>query len=75
MIAWRMLLITYRLVGPYWFAPWRSPLLRWRMETYGLADAQGNMLSAQAITPTQFLAFCWTHRRALGAFLRWSATL
>ncbi len=70
-----MTLTACRLVGPYWYAPWRSPLLRWRMETYGVTDAQGRLLSAHDITPQRFLAFCWTNRRQLLHFLRWAATL
>jgi hypothetical protein len=67
--------IACRLVGRYWYAPWRSPVLRWRMETYGITDAQGVLLRAEEITARRFVVFCWTHRRILGAFLAWAAEL
>ena len=70
----RLLLTLCRLVGPYWYAPWRSPLLRWRLETYGIVDAQGRALSAADITPGRFLRFSWMHRRSLRHFLQWSVT-
>ena len=69
-----MLVTACRLAGPYWYAPWRSPLLRWRLETYGVTDEQGRLLSAGEITPRRFLALCWLHRRALWHFLQWSAS-
>ena len=71
----RMLGVACRLAGPYWCAPWKSPLLRWRMETYGITDEQGRLLSAAQITPRRFLQFCWTERRALRRFLQWAAAL
>ena len=71
----RVFMTVCRLTGPYWCAPWRSPLLRWRMETYGITDEQGRLLSAAHITPGRFLRFCWQHRADLTRFLRWSATL
>ena len=70
-----MLRVMCRLVGPYWYAPWRSPLLRWRMETYGITDDGGHLLHAADITPGRFFQFSWTHRYALCRFLHWAATL
>ena len=49
----------------YRFAPWRSPYLRWRIETYW-------GLHADEITPRVFLNFMWTHRREMLRFLRWT---
>ena len=71
----RMITIALRLAGPYWLAPWRSPLLRWRMETYGMQDARGRLLQAADITPARFRRFVVTHYRILWAFLRWAARL
>ena len=49
----------------YRLAPWRSPYLRWRMETYW-------GLHAEAITLGDFLRFLWRQRRELLRFLEWS---
>ena len=75
MIWFRMGLIACRLAWPFLLRPWRSPLLRWRMETYGLQDAHGRLLHAEEITPAQFLGFTLRHRGALMRFLRWAASL
>jgi len=75
MLWFRMVWVAWRLAWPNLLAPWRSPLLRWRMETYGIQDAQGRLLHADEITPARFLAFSVRHRRALLRFLRWAALL
>ena len=76
MMMWfRMLLIAFRLAWPYWLTPWRSPLLRWRIETYGITDEQNRLLHASDITPRRFLAFCLHRRSALARFLHWAASL
>ena len=67
--------VALRLAGPYVLTPWRSPLLRWRMETYGLCDTTGRPLYADAISPAQFFRFVLTHRWELLRFLRWAASL
>lgn len=75
-MAWyRMVRAAIRLCGPFLLVPWRSPLLRWRMETYGCQDERGRLLHADEITPRRFAAFAVRHRRALGRFLRWAADL
>ena len=71
----RMLWVAWRLVWPDVLRPWRSPLARWRMETYGVCDAQGCLLHADAITPRCFFGFLLRNRAALHRFLRWAATL
>jgi hypothetical protein len=76
MFMWfRMILTAARLAWPHLLAPWRSPLLRWRMETYGLCDARGHMLHAADITPARFFQFVSINRVALLRFLRWAARL
>ena len=75
MVWWRMLLVFQRLTGPYVLTPWRSPLLRWRMETYGLYGADGRLLHADRMTPGQFFQFLLRQRRPLCRFLRWAALL
>jgi len=48
--------------------PWRSPYLRWRIETYW-------GLHADRITPAEFRAFLWNHRGELLRYLRWAARM
>lgn len=67
--------VAWRLAWPYLLAPWRSPLLRWRMETYGLTDETGRPLHADAITAGHFLKFLIQRRLALLRFLHWAACL
>jgi hypothetical protein len=63
--VWRVL---WRLTRGYRFRPWRSPYLRWRIETYW-------GLHADRITFAQFWRFAWTERRNLVRYLRWAARL
>jgi len=60
-----MLRMLWRLSRGYRLAPWRSPYLRWRIETYW-------GLHADEISFGQFLAFAWRHRRELYRYLRWA---
>ena len=71
----RMATIAIRLARPYLLAPWRSPLLRWRMETYGVTDERGRLLHAEELTASRMLRFSLRHRRELLRFLRWAARL
>lgn len=50
------------------FRPWRSPLVRWRVETY-------SGLPADQVGCRQFLRFAWRQRRELAHFLRWTAEM
>ena len=75
MLWLRMIAVALRLVGPYVLIPWRSPLLRWRMETYGILGADGRLLLADQITPSDALRFTVHRHRQLGRFLRWAACL
>jgi hypothetical protein len=52
----------------YRLAPWRSPYLRWRIETY-----QG--LHAERIGFREFAHFAWSHRHDLMRFLRWTSRM
>jgi hypothetical protein len=49
----------------YRLTPWRSPYLRWRIETYW-------GIHAETITFRDFWHFVWHHRRELHRFLRWA---
>ena len=60
-----MIGVLWRLTRGYRLTPWRSPYLRWRMETYW-------GLHADEITFPQFWKFAWTQRRELLRYLRWA---
>ena len=50
----------------YRLAPWKSPYLRWRMETFfGSAAAD--------LTGGKFLRLMWTERARMRRFLAWVA--
>lgn len=49
----------------YRLTPWRSPYLRWRIETYW-------GLHAERIGFREFWSFVWTRRRELFRFLEWA---
>ena len=48
--------------------PWRSPYLRWRIETY-----TGH--PAETLTARDVLLFTWRERQQLLRFLRWTAEI
>lgn len=49
----------------YWFAPWKSPYLRWRIETY-------HGTKAQDVDFREFWRFLWAHRNEMMRFLGWA---
>jgi hypothetical protein len=55
----------WRLSKGYRLCPWRSPYLRWRIETYC-------GLHADSISPRDFWRFTWHNRRELVRFLKWA---
>jgi hypothetical protein len=57
--------IAWRLLKGYRLRPWRSPYLKWRMETWSGIEAAG-------VTPVVFLRFSWYHRAELLRYLRWA---
>ena len=71
----RMFVIAWRLSWPYPLTPWRSPLLRWRLETYGVLGDDGRLLHADEFTAGRVLRFALHRRRELMRFLRWAAWL
>jgi hypothetical protein len=48
----------------YRLRPWRSPYLRWRIETY-------SGIPAASIGFTQFWRFVWRERHSLWRYLNW----
>jgi hypothetical protein len=59
-----MLRFLWNASHGYRFRPWKSPYLRWRIETYA-------GLPAESITPRDFWQFVWRERRELLQYLRW----
>lgn len=57
--------MLWRLTRGHRLAPWRSPYLLWRIETY-------SGLHADRIAFRDFWQFAWTHRRALMRYMRWA---
>ena len=60
-----MLRFLWRATRGYRLCPWRSPFLRWRMETYW-------GMPAEKITFAGFWRFIWQRRHDLARFLRWA---
>lgn len=60
-----MLRFLWRSTRGYRLRPWRSPYLRWRMETYW-------GIPAGTIGSADFWSFLWEHRRDLMRFLAWT---
>ncbi len=52
----------------YRFTPWRSPYLRWRLETY-------SGMHAEDITAGLMLRFLWNEKRQFLRFLRWTGEM
>jgi hypothetical protein len=52
----------------YWLHPWRSPYLRWRMETY-------SGISAETIDAQTFWKFMSSEKGQLLRFLRWTSEI
>jgi len=48
----------------YRLRPWRSPYLRWRIETY-------SGIAADTITAGSFFRFIWIERSSLWRYLLW----
>ena len=60
-----MLHFAWQASRGYRLRPWRSPYLRWRMETYW-------GIPADEIHFNQFWRFLWERRGDLMRFLRWA---
>lgn len=58
--------IAWKLAKGYRLSPWRSPYLRWRIETW-------SGIEADSITPRLFFQFTWRHRADLRRYLKWAA--
>jgi hypothetical protein len=60
--------IVWGLARGYRLTPWKSPYLRWRIETY-------SGIHADSITPWVFFRFAWAHRRELIRYLLWAGRM
>ena len=58
----------WRAAKGHRLAPWRSPYLRWRMETFF-------GVHAETLTRDEFLRLLWRERKRIRAFLRWAAEM
>lgn len=58
----------WRAARGYRLRPWRSPYLRWRIETFSGTPAD-------RITFQSFWSFFWNERKALRRFLEWGAEM
>lgn len=65
---WRATTFLWRAARGYRLYPWRSPYLRWRMETYW-------GVSAAEISFADFWRFIWHHRHDLFRFLAWAGQM
>jgi hypothetical protein len=63
-----MLRFLWRASRGYRLRPWRSPYLRWRIETYWGTPAG-------EIGFTEFWRFVWGRRADLARFLRWAGRM
>jgi hypothetical protein len=63
-----MLRFLWRATRGYRLRPWRSPYLRWRMETYW-------GVPADTIAFADFWRFAWQHRQDLARFLAWAGRM
>ncbi|HYO83300.1 MAG TPA: hypothetical protein VES20_17985 [Bryobacteraceae bacterium] len=63
-----MLRFLWKATRGYRLTPWRSPYLRWRIETYSGIPASSIGLAA-------FWKFTWQSKRDLLRFLRWAARM
>ena len=62
-----MLRLLWQLTRGYRLRPWKSPYLRWRMETYW-------GLHADQIDWKTFVQFSWRHRKDFRRYLRWAVS-
>jgi hypothetical protein len=60
-----MILFLWRATRGHRLTPWRSPYLRWRIETY-------SGIPAESIDFSTFWRFTWQTRGELMRFLAWA---
>jgi hypothetical protein len=65
---WNIFRFAWNATRGYRLTPWRSPYLRWRIETY-------TGLKMDKIGFTAFWGFLWRERFELARFLAWTAEM
>jgi len=63
-----MLRLLWQLTRGYHLTPWRSPYLKWRIETYW-------GLHAETITFADFWRFTWQRKADLYRYIRWATKM
>jgi len=65
---WQILRLLWNATRGHRLTPWRSPYLRWRIETYC-------GLKMNEVGFREFWAFMWRERAELWRYLKWSARM
>ena len=65
---WYLLRFLWNSTRGHHLAPWRSPYLRWRIETY-------TGVKMKDIGFLEFFEFTWKERADLYRFLQWTAEM
>jgi hypothetical protein len=65
---WNLLRFLWNATRGHHLAPWRSPYLRWRIETY-------TGVKMKDIGFPEFFEFMWKERAELFRFLQWTAEM
>ncbi len=60
--------LLWQATRGYRLCPWRSPYLRWRIETFSGQDAD-------TIDAAAFWGFLWRERGRLAVYLRWTGAM
>ena len=63
-----MLRFLWLATKGYRLNPWRSPYLRWRIETF-------SGLKAEELSPREFWHFLWSHKASMWRYLRWTSRM
>jgi hypothetical protein len=65
---WYVLRFLWNATRGHRLAPWRSPYLRWRLETYtGIRMTRSGFI--------EFWGFTWRERMQILRFLRWTGKM
>jgi hypothetical protein len=64
----KILRFMWKATRGHRLTPWRSPYLRWRIETY-------TGVKMDKIGFIEFWLFLWRERQALLRFMEWTATM
>lgn len=65
---WSIFRFLWNATRGHHLMPWRSPYLRWRLETY-------TGVKMQKIGFLEFFDFMWHEKRQLVNFLKWTADM